>query len=811
MFSSLLVPARAVRASVAALRGLAASALLILPAVSGLAGNALAQNQPVGLAARGAVDPVGGYPLYYEDANGLRLQLCQDPNLCLFALPNPGLPLSFPTNFPDEQFYWAVSGDMTGTNANLFYENALEAAFLNGVVVNGEQVVFTRFRMRADGLLPNTNYTVTWPYGSQVFTTDNLGEFNFTEDIGFSAQQFQLALNGNVGPFLTPVGFTSRAPGTYIADVNSLVAVQGSPLGTNYFRIVGPGVGNLFTANRVDANTAQINLFNLQGQVSMTGGVGVKQAYIARDGTQTAVNVWATAPTGSALTASAGGSAAVPMTALGTSGTFFARVLLAATAVPASVTITNTSDNPPTVFTQDGLADLVQVRSAIYTVDGALAVTGFTSDKLNNPVLTLSGAGITPVAMTSSGAGVATSSVAIAPGAAVPDTVTVTSALGGVATVPVSVELSGIVPVFANAGVDQSVAAGATVSLNGSASTGPVTTYAWTHDAGAAITLTGANTATPSFTAPALNTASVITLTLTVAGSQGQTATDTVVVNVAAIVPVVANAGADRNVAAGAAVSLSASASTGPVTTYAWTHDAGAAITLTGANTATPSFTAPSLSTASVITFTLTVGGSFGQSATDTMVVNVAAANAPTANAGADRTVAGGTAVTLSGTASTGTIQSYAWTQTAGTAVTLTGANTATATFTAPTVAVSTPLTFRLTVTGVGGLSSFDDVVVTVSPVVDTIAITAASYRADRREWNITGTATLRQGQTITVYLGAAGDTSRPVGTATVTATGTWSYVSPRNQGVIPLATDTTVWARSSLGGNQPVRTFTRR
>lgn len=63
-----------------------------------------------------------------------------------------------------------------------------------------------------------------------------------------------------------------------------------------------------------------------------------------------------------------------------------------------------------------------------------------------------------------------------------------------------------------------------------------------------------------------------------------------------------------------------------------------------------------------------------------------------------------GAQVTLDGSASTGDINSYAWTRTAGLPVALTGADTAKATFPAPTVPAS--LTFLLTVTGPGPLRS---------------------------------------------------------------------------------------------------------
>jgi hypothetical protein len=98
----------------------------------------------------------------------------------------------------------------------------------------------------------------------------------------------------------------------------------------------------------------------------------------------------------------------------------------------------------------------------------------------------------------------------------------------------------------------------------------------------------------------------------------------------------------------------------------------------------------------------------------------------PIANAGVSQTVSSGASVSLSGADSTGsvsilngyktqaTISSYAWTQVSGTTVLLNGANTATPTFTAPTVA--TTLVFSLTVTdSTGAVSSPDTVTVKVS------------------------------------------------------------------------------------------------
>ncbi|MBM0106778.1 hypothetical protein JM946_18755 [Steroidobacter sp. S1-65] len=89
----------------------------------------------------------------------------------------------------------------------------------------------------------------------------------------------------------------------------------------------------------------------------------------------------------------------------------------------------------------------------------------------------------------------------------------------------------------------------------------------------------------------------------------------------------------------------------------------------------------------------------------------------PTANAGADRSIAEGSAVSLQGSGSDpdGTIASYQWTQTAGPSVSLSGANTANASFTAPQVNANTALTFRLTVTDNQGATGSDEVTITVT------------------------------------------------------------------------------------------------
>ncbi|HET6830811.1 MAG TPA: Ig-like domain-containing protein [Solirubrobacterales bacterium] len=94
---------------------------------------------------------------------------------------------------------------------------------------------------------------------------------------------------------------------------------------------------------------------------------------------------------------------------------------------------------------------------------------------------------------------------------------------------------------------------------------------------------------------------------------------------------------------------------------------------------------------------------------------------APTADAGADQTVASGAAVSLDGTGSSDPDAdplTYSWTQTGGPAVTLTGADTATPSFTAPTGPAT--LTFQLEVCDDAAppACDTDEVIVNVDPPV---------------------------------------------------------------------------------------------
>lgn len=111
----------------------------------------------------------------------------------------------------------------------------------------------------------------------------------------------------------------------------------------------------------------------------------------------------------------------------------------------------------------------------------------------------------------------------------------------------------------------------------------------------------------------------------------------------------------------------------------------GTAITITDADSATLSFTAPSVDDDEVLTFQLQVTDNNGATATDSVDVTVLNVNQlPVSNAGVDLTADEQTDVSLSGADSSdsdGPLISYHWTQLTGTTATLNGADSNTSTF----------------------------------------------------------------------------------------------------------------------------------
>ena len=200
-------------------------------------------------------------------------------------------------------------------------------------------------------------------------------------------------------------------------------------------------------------------------------------------------------------------------------------------------------------------------------------------------------------------------------------TVTDNGAATGSATVSISAA-SNLPPTAHAAATPISGTAPLLVTFTGSGtdSDGTIASYAWAFGDGGTSTLQN-----PTHT---YASAGSYTATLTVTDNSGATGGSTVGITVTTPTnqPPIANAGPDQiNLNPGVTVLLNSAGSSDPdgsISSYQWIQTAGATVTLTGANTATPSFVAPAAATATY-TFTLTVtdNGSPQASAQDAVIV----------------------------------------------------------------------------------------------------------------------------------------------------------------------------------------------
>ncbi|MBC8293775.1 MAG: hypothetical protein H8E45_11510, partial [Proteobacteria bacterium] len=200
---------------------------------------------PTGIENAGPVNPDNGFPGYYVDTAGIALELCLEPGACfdpLLELPDPSAPVSFPANFPEEAFWWMGEAVLaTPAGGQLRLSMALEGAFGGGVVSAGDQIAFTRVRVKGTGLSPFASYVMSHPYGTDTVTADGAGEVNFTDDVDVFGPGAVLPGDGSIGPFL--VWDDGTAPLGTIGSPLVAHTVTGSPCNQNYFRVDGPGLG----------------------------------------------------------------------------------------------------------------------------------------------------------------------------------------------------------------------------------------------------------------------------------------------------------------------------------------------------------------------------------------------------------------------------------------------------------------------------------------------------------------------------------------------------------------------------------------
>jgi hypothetical protein len=254
----------------------AAVAVGLAAPVAAQASNGIGMHGP-------ATEASGWFPEWYEDAAGTKLELCVEGPNCLAAaeggVPDPGSPISFPDNFPEEAFWWSGETTLTYAGGSALLVMAQEAAFLSGPVAEGDQTAFGRVRIRATGLIPNAWYRFTYPYGQlDLQAVDKAPRVvNYTADTGCLAppcddDAFSSLSGSAIGPeFLQWDATESAPPEGYIGSPTLSHRVTGS-------RFVAPGEtepANYFRIERITGNGGTVmgtvgrtDFFLVQGKLA---------------------------------------------------------------------------------------------------------------------------------------------------------------------------------------------------------------------------------------------------------------------------------------------------------------------------------------------------------------------------------------------------------------------------------------------------------------------------------------------------------------------------------------------------------------
>jgi hypothetical protein len=542
-------------ASIFALGG--AAVAVAAPGGTAVGDNPAAKGTP-GLAQVGPIAK-NGFPAWYKDKNGTRLEACldnQDPACAAVfgAVPDPNAP-STPDdvtgNFPDEFFYQSASStianvgspDAQGKLGKALAVTSLEGAFAAGPPKPGDQMVFGRLRLRVTGgLQGSTNYLFVHPYGERTIQTDpNTGDLFVTEDVGLAPGNFTDALNGRIAPFLKwDPNVAPAAPEGYTGDPAVDHPITGGA--NDYFAVLGPGVGaNKLTDGTQDCPAAVLakannapggsingtgpggsitqadciynNLFSLLGKMAPNAGVEPKGATFSRDATgNTAVDVQAESDAGQTIivrpTANRTSASRLfsPTKLAEDHGRYYAHVTMDSTkgfpnGTENQVQLINATDGSPQDSKDVTPVDEILDATATWdnTLDasgnGTLTVAAQSSDQFGGDNVTLS--------VDDPDGGQPTPFGANGQGAltlsAAPRTVTITSSKGGTLTIPVHSDMTKPAtpaPLAANAGRPVKAATGASVKLFGTGSTGPIASYAWTGPF--AVTNGTVDTATPN-------------------------------------------------------------------------------------------------------------------------------------------------------------------------------------------------------------------------------------------------------------------------------------------------------------------------
>ncbi len=239
-------------------------------------------------------DPNNGFPLWYRDDNGIKVQQCNDPTNpnCIIVgdqFYNPAEPMIFPTNWPTEFFYQDAESDKLvdpscapakgGGGAGVMFRSAIEGSFISGTPLANQQITFGRIRIQAhSGLCPNETYTFVEPYGTVQLSTDATGTLKVktaTSDVGCAPLvpdtcDFTQALSApNLGGLLRwDPTVPPAAPAGYLGDAVSLHQVTGSTFNFQLPGQAAPAPVNYFAVlDSTGKVVAQTKLFTVMGKL----------------------------------------------------------------------------------------------------------------------------------------------------------------------------------------------------------------------------------------------------------------------------------------------------------------------------------------------------------------------------------------------------------------------------------------------------------------------------------------------------------------------------------------------------------------
>lgn len=374
----------------------------------------LSSTALAGLAAVGPVkpDPPGqGFPRWYQDPDGVAVEIGFDPALDIIDPVDPTNPTSVAAGFGPEAFYFLAetSFDFSAQGAleddgGALLVLALEAAWGQEEPEPNQQMVFNRVRFRMDVPVAGT-YVLRHPYGTQTFVVSpeevGIRGINFTEDVGAAPLLFEGALAGQIGPFLrqvVPAGVT-LPPDRLGLGPSALedYPVTGSPVGQNFFEVQAPTGVDLDPAVAGIQRTRRITTFMVEGKIFTGAAFRIDRASYTRNDTSGQVEVWVTSNTTGATFDVTSPGLPTPLTMVGDgTGRFFVSFPLANPGtVPATVTVTANRGTESEGAQTETVKDVVVVTRADFNAaTNNLTIEARSTDtRAGGPALTATGIG----------------------------------------------------------------------------------------------------------------------------------------------------------------------------------------------------------------------------------------------------------------------------------------------------------------------------------------------------------------------------------------------------------------------------------